>query len=57
MSDPVHVELSGEMGEKAATNEVISKLLSVLGDESEYVRWSCMFKLLEIWVKKQLQMK
>jgi HEAT repeats len=28
----------GKMGEKAATNEVISKLVSALGDESEYVR-------------------
>jgi hypothetical protein len=26
------------MGEKAATNEVISKLVNALGDESEYVR-------------------
>ena len=26
------------MGEKAATNEVITKLVSALGDQSEYVR-------------------
>ena len=28
------------MGEKAATNEVITKLVSALGDQSEYVRTS-----------------
>ena len=33
-SDGMHVKLSGEIGEKAATNEVISKLVSALGDES-----------------------
>jgi hypothetical protein len=29
----------GEMGEKAATNEVVTKLVSALGDESDDVRW------------------
>jgi HEAT repeat protein len=28
------------MGEKAATSEVITKLVSALGDESQYVRWN-----------------
>jgi HEAT repeat protein len=31
-------EALGAMGEKAATNEVVSKLVSVLGDETEFVR-------------------
>jgi vesicle coat complex subunit len=33
-------EALGKMGEKAATNEVITRLVSALGDESEDVRWS-----------------
>ena len=33
-------EALGKMGEKAATNEVITKLVSALGDQSEYVRSS-----------------
>jgi hypothetical protein len=36
------------MGEKAATNEVISKLLSALGDKTEYVRWGASEALGEI---------
>ena len=32
----------GQIGEKAATNEVITKLVSALGGQSEYVRsWAC----------------
>ena len=36
----MHMKLSVKMGEKAATNEVISKLVGALGDESEDVRWN-----------------
>ena len=31
----VHIEALGQIGEKAATNEVITKLASALGDQSE----------------------
>ncbi len=34
----IAVKALGEMGEKAATNEVISKLVSALGDQNAYVR-------------------
>ena len=34
MSDKYACEALGKIGEKAATNEVISKLVSALGDES-----------------------
>ena len=36
----MHVQLSGQIGGKAATNEVITKLVSALGDDSTHVRWS-----------------
>ena len=34
------MKLFGQIGEKAATNEVITKLVSALGDQSEDVRMS-----------------
>ena len=42
MSEASACEALGKMGEKAATNEVITKLVSALGDQSEYVRRECM---------------
>ena len=42
MSETVHVQLSVKIGEKAATNEVISKLVSALEDESDLCQMECM---------------
>ena len=38
MSEGSACQALGKMGEKAATNEVITKLVSALGDQSEDVR-------------------
>ena len=48
----------GKIGETAATNEVITKLITLLENESEYVRFGACEALGSILlVKKERQMK
>ena len=42
MSERDACEALGKMGEKAATNEVITKLVSALGDQSDMSERKCM---------------
>ena len=54
----MHGEALGKMGEEAATNEVISKLVSALGDQELAFSGNAMHvKLSQRWVKKERRMK
>ena len=57
MSKGVHVKPSRQIGEKAATNEVITKLVNALGDQEGMGQKEGTFSSRTRSVRKQRQMK